>query len=224
MNDWVIENVPKGEKILAGHRYSNYQIFLDGGRHGWALLQVDCERGQTNPGKTGCVPSHTIAEAPPKPTVWFWMENDCKAIALSMPTLIRQMEWTNSDYVIVGSNFNYPGILGSVPYLVGSGAFKVVHEEKLDPHVHTGVAQGMVLLKSIDEVPKTLPTSMDANTVSRLVRCEAAKGPGYIERVRSKFPHGIALEPLSSRAQAPGEAAQRNAEAQEAIERIYGKK
>lgn len=205
-HNWITENVPEGENILANQAYFNYQVFLDGGRHGWARLPVDCARGTTNPGKTGCVPSEAVAEAPPKPTVWFSMANDCRATALSMPTLLGRMEQMNSDYILVGGNSTSPGILA---YLIDTGAFEVAH------------AQGLVLLKRTGETPEAAPTRMDANTVRNLVRCEAAQGPGYAKRIRTNFPNGIALEPFSNRGRVPGHEAQRNAKARAAIERIY---
>ena len=222
MHEWVTENVPAGEGILSVQSYSNYQHFLDGGRHRWVPLNVDCELGRTNPGKTACVPSHAVAEAPPKPTVWYWMADDCKAIALSTPTLLEQIESRTADYVLVGDHTKYPGILGSVPYLVGSGAFDVAQEVRLPLRKNTEAVRVSVLLRKTNETPEAVATRMDADTVNHLVRCETAQGdPGDLGKIRSRFPDGIALETISGRGSPSGAEAKREARAREAIGRIY---
>ena len=73
-----------------------------------------------------------------------------------------------------------------------SGAFEVVHSE-LDKG-SSGSNESLVLLKSTGRKPETVPTLMDVGTVTRLKRCEQAKGPGYAKRIRSLFPNGIRLK------------------------------
>jgi 4-amino-4-deoxy-L-arabinose transferase-like glycosyltransferase len=210
MDRWIRANVDKGESILLTETYSNYQAFLDGGRHEWARLRFDCELGRRNLTGKGCVPSEAIAETPPRPTVWFSMEEGCKAIALSMPTLMEQMEQNNSDYLIVSDQSWYPGVSGSVPYLTESGAFEVIHQEELARHVGA-----LVLLRRREGPFDPAPTSMNAETVNRLVECEGTGGSEGAQAIRSRFPDGIALQPASGR-EAGGEV-----KAREAIEEIY---
>jgi len=211
MDKWIRANVAKGESILLTETYSNYQVFLDGGRHEWAPLRFDCELGRRNLTGNGCVPGEAIAEAPPKPTVWFSMEDGCKAIALSMPTLIEQMEQNNSDYLIVSDQSWYPGVSGAVPYLSASGAFEVVHQEELDRH---GSVRALVLLRRREGTFDPAPTRMNAETVIRLVECERTSGAESGQAIRSKFPDGIALQPAS------GKAAD-DVKASRALEEIY---
>src|SRR5215211_2883940 len=45
MHNWIAENIPEGEKIVATQHYASQLAFLDGMQHGWTLLQVDgCRR------------------------------------------------------------------------------------------------------------------------------------------------------------------------------------
>lgn len=211
--------MPEEENILLVEKYDNYQVFLDSGRHGWASLQFDCKTGRRNVTGNGCVPSEAIADAPPKPTVWFSME-DCKAIALSMPTLMEQLEQNESDYLIVSDQSWYPGISGSVPYLLSSGVFEVAHEENSGQHERTRSTQAFVLLRRTEGIPDPAPTRMHAETVNQLMECEKAKGSEGAQEIRTMFPNGIALEPASGRSPVSDEA-KINARANEAIEEIY---
>jgi len=221
MDRWMKTNVPEGEKVFVVATYDDYQAFLDGGRHEWASLQFDCKVGRRNLTGNGCVPGEAIAEAPPKPTVWFSMEEDCRAIALSTPTLMKQMEQNNSDYLLVSDQSWYPAISGSVPYLSNSGAFEIAHAERSGEQKRTGSTQAFVLLKRTEEVPHPTPTRMSAETVNRLVKCEKSEGSKSAQEVRSKFPNGIALVPTSGRGPKSDDEAKINARANKAIEEIF---
>lgn len=221
MNNWTTENVPEGETIVEGVFYSNYLGFLDNGRHEWPNMRLDCGSGRRNPTTSGCVPSEAIAEAPPKPTAWFWIEEDCEAIALSVTSLLARMEHTDSNYLMISSNPKYPGILGSTQYLVDSGAFVVAHEEKVDPHTRNAETKAIALLESSGEAPKAAPTRMVADTLNRLVRCEKAQGNEYAESIRSDFPNGITLAYSSTRGLPVSEEAERTTEARETIDKVY---
>ncbi len=210
MNRWIRANVDKGESILLTETYANYQAFLDGGRHEWAPLRFDCELGRRNLTGNGCVPGEAIAEAPPKPTVWFSMEEGCKAIALSMPTLMEQIEQNNSDYLLISDQSWYPGVSGSAPYLSESGAFEVVHQEELSRRVGA-----LVLLKRKEGPLDPAPTRMNAETVNRLVQCQGTGGSKGAQAIRSKFPDGIVLQPASGTKEGG------DVKAQEALEEIY---
>jgi 4-amino-4-deoxy-L-arabinose transferase-like glycosyltransferase len=221
MDRWMKTNVPEGEKIFVVATYDDYQAFLDGGRHEWASLQFDCKVGRRNLTGNGCVPGEAIAEAPPKPTVWFSMEEDCRAIALSTPTVMKQMEQNNSDYLLVSDQSWYPAILGSVPYLSNSGEFEIAHAERSGEQKRTGSTQAFVLLKRTEEVPHPTPTRMNAETVNRLVECEKSEGSKSAQEVRSKFPNGIALVPTSGRGPESDDEAKINARANKTIKEIF---
>ncbi len=221
MDRWTARNVPAGENILLLEVYSNYQVFLDGGKHGWVPLELDCGVGLRNPTTEGCVPSEAVAASPTKPTIWFSLEEDCKAIALSMPGVQEQLDRSESNYLMVSHSFKYPGVLGSASYLTESGAFEVAHREHLGKEKRTGTSQAIVLLKRTDQKPDTPPTRMNAETVNQLVECEGASGSEGAQEIQSKFPNGIVLVPDSGRGQISGEEANTHARASEAIGEIY---
>jgi hypothetical protein len=220
MDRWMRANVSRGEKILVVDTYENYLAFLDGGRHDWASLQFDCEVGRRNLTGNGCVPGEAIAETPPKPTIWFSMDEGCKAIALSAPTLMKQMEQNDSEYLLVSEQSWYPGISGSVPYLSDSGAFEIAHDESSGKQEITGSRQNLVLLKRTEEVQHPGPTRMSAETLNHLVECEKSEGSKSEPEIRSKFPNGIALVPVPGRGPASDDA-KTNARANKAMETLY---
>jgi hypothetical protein len=86
----------------------------------------------------------------------------------------------------------FPGLLQLPSPLQQSNAFEVIHAE-FGQEGESGAYEGVVLLKSTGRAPKAVPTQMDAYTVRSLKRCEQAKGPGYAERIRSRFPNGIVV-------------------------------
>ena len=117
------------------------------------------------------------------------MVGRCEVVSLSMPNLLKQVRQSDSEYVMIAGSYVFPSILELPSVLQESNAFEVVHGE-LNQRVESGANQGVVLLKSTGRAPKALPTQMDASTLVDLWRCEQAKGPGYKERIRSKFPNG----------------------------------
>ena len=147
------------------------------------------------------------------------MDEGCKAIALSAPTLMEQMEQNNSDYLIVSEQSWYPGISGSVPYLSDSGAFEIAHEESSGKQEITGNRQILVLLKRTEEVQQPGPTRMNAESLNQLVECEKSEGSKSVQEIRSKFPNGIALVPGSG--PESDDDAKINARANKAMEEIY---
>ena len=48
-----------------------------------------------------------------------------------------------------------------------------------------------MLLKDAGRTPDAAPTRMNATTAFLLKRCEQARGPGYEDRLKSRFPNGI---------------------------------
>jgi 4-amino-4-deoxy-L-arabinose transferase-like glycosyltransferase len=197
MIDWMAENVPEGEHVLVTPAYSlnRYLVFLDGGRHEWMFLRLDQEPCKPRPNiQIGCDPDENAISRTPPDAVWVQMVGECKAISLSMSSLLEQVRRTGSGYVMISGGNTLPGILELPSRLQESGAFEVVHSE-LDHEGTSGGNQDLVLLESTGWAPRAVPTQMSANTVLRLRRCEQAKGPGYEERIRSRFPNGISSGP-----------------------------
>ena len=200
MIDWMTEDVPDGEHILATPAYSlnRYLVFLDGGRHKWKFMRLDQEPCEPKPNiQMRCDPDENAISKIPPDAVWVRMVGECKAISLSMSHLLEQVRRTGSDYVMISGSYTLPGILRLPSRLQESGAFEVVHSE-LD---HGGVSwanYGIVLLKSTGRAPRAVPAQMNANTMHRLRRCEQGKGQGYAERahlLESARPYGTGEHP-----------------------------
>jgi hypothetical protein len=208
MIDWMAQNVPEGEHILvvaepainAGQ--ANYLMFLDGGRHEWTQLQLDQGICVPRPNiQMRCDPGeNAISRAPPN-AVWvqsikviptIQVTGRCKVISLSMSNLLDQVGQSRAGYVLVSGSYIFPGILQLPSPLQESNAFEVIHTE-FGQEGDSGTYEGVVLLKSTGRAPEAAPTQMDAYTVRSLKRCEQAEGPGYAERIRSKFPNGIVV-------------------------------
>jgi hypothetical protein len=197
MVDWMDKNVPEGEHIVVPPEYTlnRYLVFLDGGRHEWTFLRLDQDVCESRPNlQTGCEPGENAISRIPPDAVWVHIVDQCKVASLSMSNLLEQMRQTRSGYVMISGNYKLPGILALPSPLRESGAFEIVHSE-LDHGGRWGANQDMVLLKRTGRAPGTVPTLMDAKTMLRLTHCERAKGPGYTERMRSDFPHGILRVP-----------------------------
>ncbi len=193
MIDWMAQNVPEGGHILVNAAQGNYLAFLDGGRHEWKQLRLDQAICQPRPNiQIRCDPDQNAISKIPPGAVWVQMIGKCEVVSLSMPNLLEQARQSNSDYVMISGSHVFPSILGLPSPLQKSNAFDVVHAE-LDQKAESGANQGVVLLKSTGRTPKALPTQMNANTLLRLKRCVQEKGPGYAERISSKFSNGITV-------------------------------
>jgi 4-amino-4-deoxy-L-arabinose transferase-like glycosyltransferase len=199
MVNWMAQNVPEGEHILVvaepaiNASQANYLMFLDGGRHEWIQLQLDQAVCLPRPNvQIRCdLEKNDISRIPPE-ALWVQMVDRCEVISLSMPNLLKQLRQGDSEYVMIPGSHVFPSILELPLALQESDAFYVVHAE-LSQRVESGANQGVVLLESTGRAPKALPTQMNASTLVGLLRCGQAKGPGYKERIRSKFPNGISV-------------------------------
>ncbi|MGI9050975.1 MAG: glycosyltransferase family 39 protein [Rubrobacteraceae bacterium] len=232
MHDWVSRNVPDDENVLATKLYLGQLAFLDGSKHEWKSLEITCRTGSLAPGVTGCTPGKEVFLNPPNPAVWFQIpprqmagsrkENQCSAFALSLPGLLNQMEQSNSEYLMLTPDWQYPGVLGWAPYLADSDAFKIVHATPTSRDKNTGILVGLILLKRTGEPAKAMPTRMAPRTVLQLVRCERQKaGVRYAKEIRDSFPNGIELDTHSVIDPRPDAEAQLEARARKVIERIY---
>jgi hypothetical protein len=199
MYSWIAENIPEGEKIIVTPRYDVQLAFLDGMQYEWTPLQVDCEAGpHPYNNDVRCVRSKLIAQAPPQPTVWFKEDENCNGVALSLTTLMRQMERSGSKYLLTTqqSGSFYPSNLAWAPYIDRSGAFEPVHSSYLPGAPTEDKSYGLVLLRwtGQGQNPTPAPTQMDVDSVARLLNCEqAAWGEQYAEKIRSAFPNGIEI-------------------------------
>jgi hypothetical protein len=208
MIDWMIENVPEGEHILVvtepaiNAAQANYLMFLDDRRHEWTQLQLDQGICVPRPNiQIRCDPDENALSRTPPNAVWvqsiqvipsIQVKGKCKVISLSMSNLLEQVGQNHAGYVMVSGSYMFPGILQLPSPLQQSNAFEVIHTE-FGQQGELGGYEGVVLLKSTGRASKAVPTQMDAYTVHSLKRCEQAKGPGYAERIRSKFPNGIVV-------------------------------
>ena len=197
MHNWIADNVPEGEEIIVTPGYSHQLAFLDGMQHGWTPLQVDCSTGPNfylAPG--ACSPSKETAQAPPQPAVWFKMNESCEGYALSLATLMQQMDRSGATYLLTtqehSSSEDPPDNLAWAPYLDSSGAFETVYSSYLPGAPAREQSYGLVLLKQTGRDPTPAPTQMDARTAGHLISCEQRVwGERYAERIRSTFPNGI---------------------------------
>ncbi len=181
MNEWMAGNVPSGEGILASSVWSEQLAFQDAGRHRWASLKLDCLRGENDMAARECEPTRAIAQTPPQPTAWFEMKPGCTAAALSMSDLMRQMEQSNSRYLLVSREPGYQSLRLLVPYAVSSGAFEIAHKEK-----------PLTLLRMTEQPPRPVPTRMSKASFNMLTRCMQTKlGDDHKQAIRSVFPYGI---------------------------------
>jgi 4-amino-4-deoxy-L-arabinose transferase-like glycosyltransferase len=196
MIDWMAENIPEGKNIIINAAQANYLMFLDGGRHEWTQLRLDQGICVPRPNaQMGCNPQENDISRTPPDAIWVQMMaemGECRAISLSMSTLLEQVRREGSGYVMISGSSKYPGILKLPSHLKDSNAFEIVHTE-LNHEGESNTNQGIVLLKSTGRTPRAVPTQMDANTMLHLRRCEQAKGPGYEKRIESKFPNGIVV-------------------------------
>jgi len=226
MHNWIAANIPEGEKIVTTRRYASQLAFLDGMQHGWTLLQVDGCRAEPD---GYCRPGNkNIAQAPPQPAVWFDMDANCNAQALSLTALMQQMESSGSTYLLTTQEkatqekSRYLFNLAWAPYLESSGAFEVVYSSYLPAAPTTERPYGLVLLKwaGRDPVPtSTQPTLMSLNTVHNLIGCERTAhkenqpAKHAAQRIRSSFPNGIEIF---------GKKPQEVTQAQGRLDSIYG--
>ena len=191
--DWMDHNVPEGSKVLITPAYAlnRYLVFLDGGRQNWTFMRLDQEPCKPRPNiQIGCNPHENDISRTPPDAVWVQVNPHCRAISLSMSNLLEQVRRTGSGYVMISGYYEYPGLVGLPAHLEQSGAFEVLHTE-LDHERGSGASRGFVLLKSTGRAPEAVPTLMDADTAMNLRRCEQAKGLGYPNWLRSKFPNGV---------------------------------
>lgn len=209
MQRWISENVPAGERVITTWNYSNQMAFLNDERYEWTLLEEDCERGTLGLAREGCLLDTKVVESPPQPTVWFTMDRKrCAGLALSVPTLLRQMEEGGAEYLLITPEPDHPeNISALVPYLVESGAFEVAHEAYVPPRpvekTRNGrtpdqFLAGLALLKRTGEDPRPQPTRMSAATYRELAGCERRgevlrSFPERGDAIRTNFPNGIAI-------------------------------
>jgi hypothetical protein len=186
MIDWTTENVPDGARILVNAAQGNYLAYLDGGRHEWTFLRLDQEPCESKPNiQMRCDPDEDVISRIPTNAIWVQTKGQCRVISLSMPNLMEQVQRTGSGYLMITGSSKFPGIMSLPSLLQESGAFEVIRVEG------SSGAQGVVLLKSTGHAPKAAPTLMDRNTVANLKRCGQAKGRGYSNWLRTKFPNGV---------------------------------
>jgi 4-amino-4-deoxy-L-arabinose transferase-like glycosyltransferase len=157
MIDWIAKNIPEGKNIIVNAAQANYLIFLDGGRHEWTQLRMDQGICVPRPNaQMRCNPDENDISRTPPDAVWVQMMaemGECRAISLSMSTLLEQVRREDSSYVMISGSPEYPGILKLPSHLKDSNAFEIVRAE-LDHEGESSANQGVVLLKSTARHPR----------------------------------------------------------------------
>ena len=198
--DWMAENVPEGERILIVSEpainvpQAKYLMFLDAGRHEWTTLRLDQGMCLPRPNiQTECDPDQNAISRIPPDALWVQsIGGGCRVISLSASNLLEQSRQSGAGYVATSSDPVFPAILELPPALRASRAATPVYAGIVQGQRY-GMKQGLVLQRLIGQTPETAPARMNANTALVLKRCEQAQGPGYEERIESKFPNGIVV-------------------------------
>jgi len=195
MSDYMERNVPEGEGVISTWHYSYQVAYQTGLDQRWEQLDLDCPEEPRSLVATACGTGSEIWTDTPARTVWFRLDGECTAAAMSLGTVLAQLERTDSDYLLLTSDRRHPGLFDSAPQLAASGAFEVVHFSPLEGDVTSDNGQGLVLLRRTGRPPGPAPAFMTAATVGHAIKCSRAEngGDGYVERLRSTFPDGVVI-------------------------------
>jgi hypothetical protein len=196
--DWMAENVPEGERILIVSQpainvpQANYLMFLDAGRHEWTTLRLDQGMCLPRPNiQTECDPDQNAISRIPPDALWVQsISGRCRVISLSASNLLQQSRQSGADYLVTPSDNVFPAILELPPALRASHATTLAYSRIVQIY---GMQHGVVLQRLTGQTPDTAPARMNANTALVLKRCEQAQGPGYEDRIESRFPNGIVV-------------------------------
>jgi 4-amino-4-deoxy-L-arabinose transferase-like glycosyltransferase len=198
MADWMAENVPEGEHILIVSEpainvpQANYLMFLDGGHHEWKTLRLDQGICLPRPNvQLTCDPDQNAIDKIPSDAIWVQrIGGTCKVISVTASNLEEQSRQADADYVAISGNHVFPAILGLPPAMRSTYAFGLAHANVVQGR-RSGSKQGVVLLESTGRPPESVPTRMNVGTAFGLKRCEQSQGPGYENRIKTRFPNGI---------------------------------
>ena len=200
MIGWMDENVPAGERILVvSEAYinvpeANYLMYLDGGRHEWTTLSLDQKNCIPRPNvQINCDPDQNdVSEIPPDALWVQTIGGGCKVLSLSASNLLQQSRQSGANYLATATDHVSSDILELPPALRASGATTLAYARIAQGPPH-GSRHGVVLQRIAERAPETAPARMNEDTMNSLRRCERARGPGYEDRIRSMFPHGIVV-------------------------------
>jgi 4-amino-4-deoxy-L-arabinose transferase-like glycosyltransferase len=197
---WMDDNVPAGERILlVSEAYinvpeANYLMYLDGGRHEWTPLSLDQKNCVPRPNvQINCDPDQNDISRIPPDALWLQtLGGGCKVLSLSASSLLQQSRQSGADYLVTTSDHVSSDILELPSALRASGATTLAYARIVrGPSVDS--RHGVVLQRIAGQAPEAAPARMNVNTINSLRRCERARGPGYEDRIRSTFPHGIVV-------------------------------
>jgi 4-amino-4-deoxy-L-arabinose transferase-like glycosyltransferase len=200
MVEWMNQNVPAGERILVvSEAYinvpeANYLMYLDGGRHEWTSLRLDQKNCVPRPNvQINCDPDQNDVSKIPPDALWLQtIGGGCKVLSLSASNLMQQSRQSGADYLATTTDRASSDILELPPALRASGATTLAYA-RISRAGPQGGRHGVVLQRIAEQPPETAPARMNVNTMSSLSRCERAQGPGYEDRIRSLFPHGMVV-------------------------------
>jgi 4-amino-4-deoxy-L-arabinose transferase-like glycosyltransferase len=200
MIEWMDENVPEGERILlVSEAYinvpeANYLMYLDGGQHEWTALRLDQGSCVPRPNvQINCDPDQNAISKIPPDALWVQtIGGGCRVMSLSASNLLEQSRRSGADYLAISSDHVSSGILELPPALRASGATTPAYARIIQgPRYDT--KQGVMLQRLTGQKPETAPARMNVSTAYGLRRCEQAQGPGYEDRIRSRFPNGMLI-------------------------------
>ncbi len=195
MSDYMEKNVPEGEGVISTWHYSYQVAYQTGLDQRFEQLDLDCPEEPRSLVATACGTGSEIWTDTPAKTIWFRLDGECTAAAMSLGTVLAQLERTDSDYLLLTSDRRHPGLFDSAPQLAASGAFEIVHASSLGEDATSDNGQGLILLKRTGRPPGPAPAFMTAATVGHAIRCSRAENgdEGYVERLRSTFPDGVVI-------------------------------
>ena len=192
MRDWMRAELPAGGGLVSTWHYSYQLAFQTGVEQNWSLLDLDCPEVPRSLVATACGYSAEIAERPPTESVWFRLDQSCGGAALSLPTVLRQMNEKGARYLLMTQDRRHPGLFAAGPELERSGAFRILHSSYLTGERGVAEAQGLVLLERTGRAAGPVPAQMTAATAGRALGCaRAAHGDGFAEEIRRDFPAGV---------------------------------
>jgi 4-amino-4-deoxy-L-arabinose transferase-like glycosyltransferase len=205
MIKWMDENVPEGERILlVSEAYinvpeANYLMYLDGGRHEWTTLHLDQGSCVPRPNvQINCDPDQNAISRIPPDALWVQaIGGGCRVMSLSASNLLEQSRRSGADYLAISSDHVSSALLELPTALRASGATTLAYA-RIVQGPRYGTKQGVVLQRLTGQEPETAPARMNTITAYGLKRCEQAQGPGYEDRIRSRFPNGILVSNATS--------------------------
>ena len=223
MKNWIDQNIPKGETILATWQYSYQLAFQDDFKHKWKAFKMNCASGPESISASSCRLDIQVTPVWPPTQIPFWMhmDNACRPTMVTFSDLIKEMRKDRASYLLMTRQQDFTATNSWTPSLVASGAFELMYQT----FVRRGSPSNQIslsMLRITGREPRNLPTQMSAESVINLAQCERRRvgEDKYVQSIRSILPYGIWL--VSDPNDNTAYSAERERQAREIIESIYG--